>query len=59
MKTCPICQSENLILVDDIIMDIDGYYFIIKGTRCKDCHEEFFDEKEGQKMITIAKRYGI
>ena len=45
--------------VEDIINDIDSYYFVVKGKRCTSCGEEFIDEKEGQKMITIVKKMGI
>ncbi len=59
MKTCPVCEKGNIIEVDDIVNDLDGYIFIIKGTRCTICGEEFIDETEGQKMINIAKRLGV
>lgn len=59
MKKCPICEKVNLIEVDDIITEIDGYVFIVKGTRCIGCSEELIDEKEGQKLIEVAKKLGV
>lgn len=59
MKTCPICNKKTIIKVNDIVNDIDGYHFVVKGERCTSCDEEFLDEEEGQKMIHIAKKLGI
>lgn len=59
MKTCPICNKETVTKVNDIVNDIDGYHFVVKGERCTSCSEEFLDEEEGQRMITIAKKLGI
>lgn len=59
MKNCPICKTGKIISTEDIITDLDGYFFVVKGTRCDKCGEEFIDEQEGQKMITIAKRMGL
>ncbi len=59
MKTCPTCNKEMIMKVDDIVNDIDGYFFVIKGERCTHCGEEFIDEKEGQRMIQIARKLGI
>lgn len=58
MKNCPICKGV-LVRVDDVVNEIEGYVFIIKGIRCTSCGEEFIDEVEGQKMISVAKRLGI
>ncbi len=52
---CPNCEG-NLTKVQDIMLDLDGYCFIIKGQRCSECAEEIIDEKEGQKMINTAKK---
>ena len=59
MKKCYNCGKESMVDVEDIINDIDSYYFVVKGKRCTSCGEEFIDEKEGQKMITIVKKMGI
>ncbi len=56
---CPICNQGTLHNVDDILSDIEGYMFVLRGTRCSSCQEEFINEKEGQQMITIAKKHGI
>jgi ribosomal protein S27AE len=58
-KICPICEQGKLIPVEDIISEIEGYVFVEKGERCTNCGEEFISEKEGQKMIGIARKLGI
>ena len=58
MKHCAICKG-SLTVVDDIVNDLDGYHIIVKGTRCASCGEEFIDEAEGQRMISLAKRLGV
>lgn len=58
-KKCPVCSEGNLIWVDDILSEIEGYTFVEKGERCTHCGEEFIPEKEGQRMINIAKRLGL
>ncbi len=59
MKTCPSCEKGNLVPVEDIINEMDGYAFVIRGTRCMKCGEEFIEEEEGKKMINAAKKLGI
>ena len=59
MKKCPICEKGNLVKVDDIILEVEGYIFIVKGERCNNCNEEFPYEKETQKTIETAKKLGI
>jgi hypothetical protein len=59
MKKCPICEKNTRIPVDDILNEIEGYIFIIKGERCTNCGEEFIGEEEGQKMINIARKLGV
>ena len=59
MKKCPICNEGDLIEVDDIVSEIEGHFFIEKGTRCNKCGEEFISEKIAQKTIEIARRLGI
>ena len=59
MKICPICEKGNLLEADDIISEIEGHFFVERGTRCNKCGEEFISEKQSQKTIEIARRLGI
>ncbi len=59
MKKCPVCEKGNLIDADDIASEIEGHFFIERGTRCNKCGEEFLSEKNSQKTIEIAKNLGI
>lgn len=59
MKTCPNCGKSTLVLVDDIVHQLDDYFVVVKGRRCASCGEEYIGEQEGQRMIQIAKRFGI
>ena len=59
MKKCPVCEKGTLIDADDIISEIEGHFFIEKGSRCTKCGEEFISEKQSQKTIEIARRIGI
>ena len=56
---CPICEKGNLEKVEDIILDVSGYIFIVSGERCNSCKEEFVNEKDTQKTIEISKRLGV
>ncbi len=56
---CPHCPQGTLTEVNDILNEIDGYIFIIKGKRCSSCGIEFMNENEGQQMISVAKRLGV
>lgn len=58
-KICPVCGKGELIKVDDIVSDIEGHFFIEAGERCSKCGEEFISEKQGQKVIDIARRLGL
>jgi len=58
-KTCMVCEKGNLIEVDDIVSEVEGHFFVQKGKRCSHCGEEFINEKEGQRMIEIARKLGI
>ena len=58
MKTCPSCDKGNLLKVEDIILEIEGYIFIVKGERCNVCNEEFPYEDETQKTIDVARKLG-
>lgn len=59
MRTCDICDQGTLDKVEDIIMEIEGYIFVMKGERCNSCHEEIPYEAETKKTITIAQRLGV
>src|SRR3989338_10735188 len=59
MVVCPNCEKDNLVEVNDIVSEIEGHFFVVKGKRCASCGEEFVSEKEGQKMIEIARNLGI
>ena len=59
MKTCIQCKKETLIEVEDIVNELDGYFILVKGIRCTSCGEEYIDEKEGQKMLQLAKRLNV
>lgn len=59
MKNCHLCGKFEMIDVDDIIFDLDGYLFVVKGSRCNNCAEEIVNEAEGQRFITIAKRMSL
>ncbi len=59
MKKCLVCNKGNLIKVDDIILEIEGYIFVIKGERCDNCNEEFPYEEETQRTIEIARKISI
>ncbi|MBI3051666.1 YgiT-type zinc finger protein [Candidatus Woesearchaeota archaeon] len=56
MRKCPVCGG-TAIQADDIVSEIEGHFFVVKG--CSKCGEEFISEKEGNKMIEIARRLGI
>lgn len=56
---CPICERGILEKVDDIILEISGYIFIVSGERCNSCKEEFVNEKDTQKTVEVAKKLGV
>ena len=58
-RACPICGTGNLVAVEDILSDIEGFIFVEKGERCDSCGEEYISEQEGEKMIKVAKRLNI
>jgi len=41
MRKCLICENGELKRVEDIILQIEGYIFVVKGERCTNCNEEF------------------
>ena len=59
MRKCPICLLENLEIVEDIVIEIEGYVFVVKGERCDKCKEEFPFEEETQRTISIARKLGV
>ena len=59
MRKCKTCEKGNLINVEDIALDIEGYVFILKGDRCDSCNEEFPYQEETQRAITIARKLGV
>ena len=59
MKKCPVCNEGVVVEVEDIVSEIEGHFFIEKGTRCTKCGEEFIPEKQAQKTIEIARKLGI
>lgn len=59
MKKCPVCEKGNLEKAEDLIFELDGYVFVVKGERCSQCREEFPYEEETQRMISSARRLGV
>lgn len=59
MKKCMVCEKGSLVKAEDIILEVEGYIFIVKGERCSNCNEEFPYEEETQKTISVARRLGI
>ena len=58
-RPCLNCEKGNLVEVDNIIVEMDGYVFIAKGEKCTDCDEEFLFEEETEKIIESAKKLGV
>ena len=56
---CPVCGNGELVPVDDIVSEIEGYTFVERGRRCTECGEEFIPEEESQRLIKVARRLGI
>jgi len=59
MRKCKICEKGNLIVVEDIALDVEGYVFILRGERCDSCNEEFPYQEETQRAISIARKLGV
>ncbi len=59
MKKCPVCEKGSLEKAEDLIFELDGYVFVVKGERCNQCLEEFPYEEETQRMISGARRLGV
>ena len=45
--------------VEDIILEIGGCVFIVRGERCSNCNDEFPYEEETQKTISVARKIGV
>src|SRR2546427_1472122 len=58
-RICPVCEVGELVAVEDIVSDIEGYTFVERGWRCAKCAEEFIPEEESQRTIEVARRLGI
>jgi len=59
MKKCLVCEKGTLKNVEDIILEIEGYIFVVKGERCTSCGEEFPYEEETQRTIETARKLGV
>lgn len=59
MRKCIICDKGEMIEVEDIVLEMEGYVFIVEGHRCNNCKEEFPYEEETQKTISVARKLGI
>lgn len=59
MKRCMVCEKGELIKVEDIVLEVSGYVFILKGERCSSCNEEFPYEEETQKAIEVSRKLGV
>ena len=59
MKKCQIGIKGLLEKAEDIILEIEGYVFVVRGERCNKCNEEFPYEDETQRTITIARKLGV
>jgi len=59
MRKCKLCEKGNLVKVEDITLEVEGYIFIVKGERCDNCNEEFPYQEETQKAISAARKLGI
>lgn len=58
-RRCPVCEKGELVPVDDIVSELEGYTFVERGRRCTLCGEEFIPEEEAQRTIKVARRLGI
>ena len=56
---CPVCQKGNLVRVDDILSEVEGFAFVERGHRCPVCGEEFIDESDNDRTVKVARRLGI
>ncbi|MBI4140874.1 hypothetical protein HY485_03495 [Candidatus Woesearchaeota archaeon] len=59
MKKCLVCEKGTLVSVEDIVLELEGYVFVMKGERCDFCKEEFPYEEETRRAINAARRLGV
>ena len=59
MRKCLVCEKGSFEKVDDIVLEVEGYVFVVKGERCSSCSEEFPYEEETQRAIAAARRLGV
>lgn len=59
MRKCLVCEKGNFVKVEDIVLEIEGYVFVVKGERCDKCNEEFPYEEETKRTIDTAKKLGV
>src|SRR3989344_2228862 len=59
MRKFPICEKVTFAKVEDIVLEVDGYIFIVKGEICNSCNEEFPYEEETEKTILTARKLGV
>src|SRR3989344_747263 len=58
-RLCPACERGKLTKADDIILEISGYVFVVKGDRCAECREEYPFEDETQRVIEASRKLGV
>lgn len=58
MRKCPVCEKGDFVKVEDIILEIEGYVFVVKGERCSSCKEEFPFEEETGRVVSVARKLG-
>lgn len=54
-----VCEKGELTKVEDIVLEIEGYVFVLMGERCSSCNEEFPFEEETQRAINAARKLGV
>lgn len=59
MRKCLVCGKGNLEKARDIVLEIEGYVFVVDGERCSCCKEEFPYEAETRKVIETARGLGV
>lgn len=56
---CPVCGKGELVKVDDILSEVEGFAFVERGHRCPLCGEEFIDQSDSDRTVKVARRLGI
>jgi len=59
MRKCVVCENGELTKADNIVLEIEGYVFVLQGERCSVCNEEFPFEEETRKAINVARKLGV